>query len=451
MDKIILIPCVISFYLLLKKDPKDVFIFVFLPSLTLFPTYFETKLVSGIPEVAFWSAALIPIIAVWSADKFKGYHYNSMDMVLFLYILVVFIGQWTNSSYKPAQKILFNNSMAIFMPFVLVRSLCRDRDTIISFLKMITLLGAFVAIFNIIEFRMFTNYFDKILRNMWPRSVMWDTGMIMSRWGFKRALGPFAHPIVAGYFYSLTTPLAAWCYIQGIYRNKKLGLFIVALNVLGIFVSLSRAPIACFFISLIIVFYGWSKNKTAIFTTLSIVLLIILIIFIPTFIEYASTTRASAETVDQRNIAYRKEMWQAYAEVVMEKPFLGWGRFSIPSVNGLSSIDSEYLGISLSSGLIALFFYLTFLSVTLARLLINAMTSSYDNPRGQLLWCLTAAWCSALFTQFTVYSGAQTIQYLYMLGGIGLVLAELPDIFSIDDNSEKIDSRMTNFGFRRVI
>jgi len=39
-------------------------------------------------------------------------------------------------------------------------------------IRMMTFLGAFIAIFNAIEFRMFTNYFDEILRRMWPGYVM---------------------------------------------------------------------------------------------------------------------------------------------------------------------------------------------------------------------------------------------------------------------------------------
>ena len=44
MDKLVLIPMVLSFVLLARgKQPQDVFLIVFLPSLTLLPVYYDSK------------------------------------------------------------------------------------------------------------------------------------------------------------------------------------------------------------------------------------------------------------------------------------------------------------------------------------------------------------------------------------------------------------------------
>lgn len=131
MAKLIFIPMIISAGMLVMREPRDVFILVFLPFLTLFPIYFDTKLVPGIPELTFWAAALIPLLAAWTLRNFEGYRVHWMDLVIFLYILMIFYGQWSNSTYKEAQKILYNNMMAIFFPYVLVRAFCEDRDTLI--------------------------------------------------------------------------------------------------------------------------------------------------------------------------------------------------------------------------------------------------------------------------------------------------------------------------------
>ncbi|MGD9212284.1 MAG: O-antigen ligase family protein [Desulfobacteraceae bacterium] len=428
MDKIILLPLLASIALLFNRRPAEVFILVFLSSLTLLPVYFDTKLVSGIPELMFWSAALIPILAAWSFQNFERYRFYWMDVVVFLYILTIFYGQWSNSTYKEAQKILFNNMMAIFFPYIMVRSFCSDRAILIKTITFMTLLGAVVAVFNIIEFRMFVNYFDEILRKVWPRHVMWDTGMVMIRWGFKRTFGPFSHPIVSGYFFALISPISLWCYFQGHYgKNKKIGKLVVFLNILGVLVSLSRAPMVGLFLGIVIISYGWS-NKKAVLGTIAVVMgTIILMVTLPKMIEYISVTRATALTVDQRNIAYRKEMWQAYMEVVAERPVLGWGRFSVPSVKGMDSIDSEYLGVALASGLVPLSFYLIFLFGMFINFYRFAATRAHDDPSGRLIWCLVAGWFTAIFTQATVYSGAQTVQYLYMLAGIGQAVMHMAD------------------------
>jgi hypothetical protein len=453
MDKIILLPLIISAAMLISREPKDVFILVFLPSLTLLPTYFDVEVVSGTPELYFWSAALIPILIAWVMKNFEGYHLHWMDLVILAYLLLIFYGQWANSDYKKSQKLLFNNLMVVFFPYLLVRAFGEDRQTLIRMIRMMTFLGAFIAVFMAMEFRMFTNYFDEILRRMWPSYVMWDIGMVLHRWGFKRAFGPFSHPIAAGYFFSLITPLAIWCYFQEHYHKKNIGRLVVALNVLGLIVALSRAPMMGFFMGLVIIYYGWSQNKAAIMSIVLLVATVVLMMAVPKFIEYASVTRATAATEDQRNVAYRKEMWEAYTEVVLERPYLGWGRFSVPAVKGMKSIDSEYLGVALASGLPALGFYLVFLFGMLFRLVRFAGRGEHDDPWARLAWCLIAGWVSAIFSLATVYSGAQTVQYLYMLGAVGQVLILTPQLQRSFFGAKALSPELADqpFHFIRVI
>lgn len=452
MDKLILIPFVISAVMLLRHEPKAVFIKVFLPALTLFPIYFEAEIARGVPELYFWSAALIPIFAVWVLKGFKGYEYNGMDTIIFLYILVIFLTQWANSDYKVAQKILFNNTLAIFIPYLMVRSLIKDDADKVQLIKMMTTLGAGIALFNLYEFRMFTNVFDEYLRQIWPTSVVWDTGFVQMRAGFKRAMGPFGHPIIAGYFFSLMVPLAIWCHSQKHYRNKTIGRLTVFLNVLGVLVSISRAPILGTGLGLLIIFYGWSRNRKTIVTVTAVIFSILLLAALPRFMTYISVTRATAETPDQRNAAYRKEMIEAYAEVALERPIQGWGRFNIPKVRGMGSIDNEYLGIALQAGLIALGFYLLFLLGTMARLYKFARFKNHDDPAARLAWCLLAGWVSAVFSQGTVYSGGQTIQYLFMLAGLSQNLILGTNSFTNNNYEEREpEVERHDFVFTRII
>ena len=451
MDKIILLPLVISALLLATRAPREVFILSFLPAVTFFPPYFNVKVVGGIPELYFWSAALIPIIAVWAVNGFDGYESHWIDFFVFAYIVTIFLAQWSNSTYKISQKIIFNNMMGIWFPYILARSYAVDRTALISLIRAMTIAGAFVAFFNALEFRMFINHFDKHLRLLWPTYVVWDTGMVMSRWGFKRALGPFSHPIVAGYVFALISPLAIWCQNQGHYATKRKGQIIVGLNILGIFVSISRAPIIGFLLGLAVIYYGWNKNKATILTVVGTTGILLLMVIVPKFIDYISVTRATATTEAQRNVAYRKEMWEAYIDVVMERPYAGWGRFSVPSVRGIKSIDAEYLGVALASGVIALSFYLVFLFGMLIRMILYAQRTAHDDPWGRLAWCLIAGWVCAIFSQATVYSGAQSVQYLYMLGGVGQILILTHPRTETTPKASESPIRQHRFGFSRTL
>jgi O-antigen ligase len=343
--------------------------------------------------------------------------------------------------------------MAMLFPYIMIRSFCSDRKTLLKVIWMMTVLGAIVAFFNLIEFRMFTNYFDQILRKIWPRYVVWDTGMVMGRMGFKRAFGPFSHPIIAGYVFSLIAPLAIWSYFQGLYRNKYMGRIIVFLNIMGIFVAISRAPIIGFLLGLAIIYYGWSNKKMTMAIIFSVVLGIIVVGSLPKIISYVSVTRATAKTTDQRNVAYRKEMWEAYIDIVKERPYIGWGRFTVPTIRGMDSIDSEYLSVALASGVIALSFYLIFLIGMLIRLFRSAQMKKHDDPMARLAWCLIAGWVSAIFSLGTVYSGAQSIHYMFMLGGVGqvIILGAVKEWALTKESTKELSVLGRGFGFARVI
>ena len=101
MDKLIVLPLLISAALLLSREPKEVFILVFLPALTLLPTYLDTELVPGTPEVYFWSAALIPILAAWALKNFEGYRYHWTDLVVFPQFLGVLRYFWGKALRRP--------------------------------------------------------------------------------------------------------------------------------------------------------------------------------------------------------------------------------------------------------------------------------------------------------------------------------------------------------------
>ena len=119
----------------------------------------------------------------------------------------------------------------------------------------------------------------------------------------------------------------------------------------------------------------------------------------------------------------------------------------------MKSIDSEYLGVALSHGLSALGFYLVFLFGILIRLMRFAGRGAHDDPDIRLAWCLIAGWVSAIFSQATVYSGAQTVQYLYMLGAVGQVLMLSPRTHGVSPETEVqfIEFAERPFKFIRVL
>jgi len=486
MDKIVILPMFIGFALGFKRSTRDLFLYYFLPILTVFPVYYEGELANGVPEFAFWSAALIPVICFWvMREKGEGYFFTWLDAIILMHLLFVFYGQYLNSGYKPAQKVLFNDMMARFFPYVLAKSIFSDREGRIEMLKVIVVIGALVGFFMAYEFKFWYNIFDKPIRKLWPNWVPWD--LPMKRWGFKRAFGPFAHPICGGYFFAMIVPMAVWLWRGGhfqkglwnplpggdpwgprtvliicaipillipaatresmamlafvcgvillftIYRGisrplPKIswGLALVLLCFGGGMAAISRAPIAGIFLGFVILWFGWARRKAMIAGILAAVMAAAAPVVVPKIVAYVSVDRATAETPDQRNAAYRKELMENYAEVAAERPWFGYGRFNIPVVKGQESIDNEYLFMTLASGKTALYAYVLMMIYVSVRLLLFVSRTPYDSPEGRLAWGFLAAWGAAIFTQSTVYAGTQTVQYFYLLAGMSEALVSVP-------------------------
>lgn len=422
MDKIAILPLFGAFFLMARgRNSQDVFINYFLPVLTLLPAYYETKLVSGIPEFTFWTSAFIPILIVWVLrEKMEGYQFSWIDLAILLHILLIFYAQYEATGYKDAQKITFREVMMRLAPFLMLKSIMLEPGRRRQVLIVMTFLGAIISIFMLYEFKFYHNLMDKYIRQIWPTGVPW--GGTMARYGFKRATGSFAHPISAGYFFSMMAPIAFWLWRHDHYRDNRVGLLIFGLNALGVITSISRAPIAGLLISAIIIWFGWSRKKVLSGGFLMIVAIIGLSIAIPEFIEYTSVERAYAKTRDQENAAYRKEMLDNYLVIIDQKPVWGWGRYTFPIVEGQKSIDNEYLFIAITAGKANLFVYGFVVLTVLVRLGIFAMRQRGDSQEGRLAWVLIAAWISALFTQATVYSGMQTTHYFFMIAAIAEAL-----------------------------
>lgn len=416
MDRIILLFLLATIALLLYKEPKELFLYFFLPVLTVIPVYYDTKLVPGIPELGFWSAVLLPIAFAWIVNRqAEGYRFSPVDVLILVHLAIVFSGQWHNSTYKEAQKIFYNDLTIRLLPFVMARAWFLDPESRLKMFRILIVTGAVVAVFQMIEFRFWFNVFDDPLRRVWPRSVAWGAGM--KRGGLKRASGPFGHPICAGYFFTMFVPLAVWLWKNDYFESRKKGFWITVVCIGGGIASISRAPIIGIFLGLALIWYGWSQNKGIATMLLAFVMLLASVFILPKAISYVNVDRATAVTEDQRNAAYRKELLDNYKEVIAEKPLMGWGRFTVPVVKGQDSVDNEYLVIILQSGKVALYAYIASFTWVFVRLFVFAACGDPTRKDTRLAWCLLASTLTALFTQATVYSGTQTVQFFYMILG----------------------------------
>ncbi|MGH1363404.1 MAG: O-antigen ligase family protein [Calditrichia bacterium] len=421
MDKIAVLPMIGAIFLLTQQnDARKLFIYYFLPIFMFIPSYYETKLISGIPELSFWSSAFIPIFAWWVlVEKMDGYKFSYLDLIIFGTLLSFFWAQFQATGYKDAQKILFVDALKRFLPYLMMKGIFMSPARRLELLRVSITLSAIITFFMLFEWKLYTNHLDTHLRNVWPGNVPW--GGTMARYGFKRAAGPFAHPICAGYFYAIQVPLAFWYWRNNFpffkgwaLSNKPLFAKIVfGLCVIGVITAGSRAPMMGLGITMALIGFGWTKKRALVGSILLAGFLAGLVVVVPKFVEYVSIKRSEAKNEDQENAAYRKEMLDNYIEVVAQRYWFGWGRFTFPVVNGQASIDNEYLFIALTAGMMTLYLYLLTMIWVIIRLLLFALKRPPEDLEAQLAWCLLAAWIGGIFTQATVYAGTQTLTFFY--------------------------------------
>jgi hypothetical protein len=148
--------------------------------------------------------------------------------------------------------------------------------------------------------------------------------------------------------------------------------------------------------------------------------------------SYVSASSRQDISVSQQTATYRVDLVTYYLPVIEERPMLGYGQgagFNLfPVMNGMSSIDDQYLLIALTWGVVALAFWLGALTWILARLLWLGWQRSRDDLQGTLAWTLAGACILYAVALTTVYLGGQSAALLSMIWGWseGLLLSPLP-------------------------
>ena len=96
---------------------------------------------------------------------------------------------------------------AAFLPYVVGKLLLEQPGVRERFLRRMLWLMAFVAVVEVVEFRLGINSFTSIANTISPQ----HTGVIEQvRGGFQRAQGPFGHAITAGMLFGAAWILALW-------------------------------------------------------------------------------------------------------------------------------------------------------------------------------------------------------------------------------------------------
>lgn len=416
MQAIVFLPAFVAGLVVWCCGYRKALVFVALPTLLILPTFYTWDLPSA-PDMNFWNFLFALVFAGWllSSDR-QLYRFHFVDLLVLGFVLLSVHSEASTKTIGDARNLACQHFMGVIVPYLFGRVVARHRGLLVGTVAILVVVGSAIGLVAPYEARMGVNPFD-FLRKLWPTALAWDGALY--RAGFRRVAGPFAHPICQGFFFSMVFPLSLWLRRYGFLGGKWRQGVILLGQIAGLLFAGSRGPILGTLIAIGIVGLGWARRRALLLGGIFSLLLLCAPFLLDGVSTYLSVTRGEATTATQETAAYRKELLENYWEVVMESPWLGYGRNEIPVVKGQKSIDNQYLFLSLQHGLPVAVLFLLLLLLPGGLLFLRILRAP-ANPTVLLGWCLVGCLAGAIFTQITVFAGTQTAQVLLLLQGIAV-------------------------------
>jgi hypothetical protein len=415
----VVLPVLLFVVVWLIRGARSAFVGILLPSLVLLPAYYTWKL-PGIPVVTFHNYLVaVGFVALICARISTGLRPALTDLLVIVGAAFAFSSEWSNANLHEARNLGAMILMLGLAPYGIGRLVASSDGLLIACIGALTLLGAGVGFASVFEARMGSNPFD-FWRGRWPGSVPWDGALY--RAGIRRCAGPFAHPICAGFFFSMLLPLWAWLADRKLPFRSLQRILLGAGLLLGLLTSVSRGPMLGAVIGLMIMRVGWSRWRLPIAALALTTGLFGSVLAADKVQGYLSVTRMDAKTESQETAAYRTEMLSNYLEVVQEQPWQGFGRYQVPVIKGQKSIDNQYLFLTLQYGLPHALLFLLALLTPACLLAWRLAWTPVTDPHGRLGWAIVGLLFGAMGTLTTVFAGTQTAQILLLMQGMAVTL-----------------------------
>lgn len=424
MQILVILPGLFAAFLALRRSPAYAFLNVYLPVLLLCPDYYHWKIVTGLPELSFLQAAILPVAAVLLVRGIR-WRWSLADVLVFGFALWFGISEYRNAGYKEAQNLMFDMVTSMVLPYVAAKVLVEPLGLRVALARRLVWLTLLVSVISVFEFRMGRNPFRILLDPLFPgQGAGWVTTI---RWGYGRIAGPYAHAILAGIVLLCCWRIARWLESSGqwesrfaIWRHLRVTEGrVVSLGLLGgLLMTMARGPWLGAILATALAAIGRAKNRKQAFRLLTAGILLMGIPAGIAFYRYVSVGRAGAQSETQETAAYRKELVDKYVGIALDHSVWGWGRSTWPKVDGMPSIDNYYLLLALMHGLPAVAFFLAIVAAMTVRLIAAAIRRIPPaGPASSLGFTLAGIYVGIAFSVATVYMGKQVIPLFAILTG----------------------------------
>jgi hypothetical protein len=146
-------------------------------------------------------------------------------------------------------------------------------------------------------------------------------------------------------------------------------------------------------------------------------------------------------TEEQSSAIYRRELIEEYQPLLERGGWLGYGVFNHPKVQGLASIDNDYMQVQLSQGKVGLYLFLLIAAESIWTT-IGFAARFQKRESLFLVFGLMGALFGLFLSLTTVYLGEQLTQILFLLVGWSQ---------SLTDTGTEVEVVEPKYRFQRVI
>lgn len=423
---LVLIPALIAIAMLNMQSAPHVARKLYLPLIMLMPMYMYFK-VGGL----FVTGATFVVLFIGTSGLLNWYstvRFGLVDACVAAYALSAFYADFhVNPLNIAIYTFLFSLTSWVF-PYIIGRTLIEQPGVRTPFAQTLMACLVIVAVVSLWEYGTGSNLFQIAVEKIMRTSL--NIGH-QQRWGFARITGPYAHAIIAGMVFTTGLMIQLWLAatkswpstkMLGFLRGRKKALYITLAVGIGVMMTGSRGPWIGAVFGLIVASIGFAKNRkrAAIFAisflavTGSVTYLVV--------DKYTNVEMSKAQDQDQQNAAYRRDMLSTYAPYIEKGGVWGLGS-PLVFTNGQlgygpkeTSIDNEYLRVTLQQGYLGVALFVSILALTVIHLVRLCVTLRHRDDV-LLAYCFLGAMVAACFTISTVYLGEPMLQILFLLMG----------------------------------
>ena len=426
---IVFVAMILSIHTISKRGLEEAFLKVWIPFFLVMPTSFWVN-IPGLPDPNFMQAAILPMLYVLFRDKSDSIRVGPMECLVLLYIMLRAFCDYLSRGYGDAQNYAFYMLSAMLGPYLLGCYVINSRRMDIETSRMFVLIFLLFFPAFIYEAKFWVSPVFKLLGGFFPNAI---SGLSI-RWGMARTAGTFEHPILACIMIVIVYRLHRWLTWCGVWEQPQPGLmgwlqrhsrrFPIALRyqisivlILMSLMTISRGPWIGALVGAALVATGNVKDRKQALYVFIAVFLVFGVGAQSALDAYITPKEGEMLSESAQTMMYRKVMIDQYKEFLFERVWTGWGLTTVPTIQGMESVDNAFFLMALQHGVLApVIFICIFLYAIASQLSFGIKAPPGDFPLG---FTFSGIYLACFISFSTVYMGAQTEPMLFLLLGWG--------------------------------